>query len=165
MRFSRLISVLLFLSISSMSFGQATANFTASVTVIQPIGITTTSDMDFANLDASSGGAVVLTPESTRMTTGGVRLKDSGNVSAARFEITGQSGLAFSVTLPQNQYVLSNGRESIIIRDFTSSYNSSGILAENTQILKVGATIDVPPNQTPGRYSNQTPLSVTVNYN
>lgn len=48
----------------------ATASFTASATIIQPIGITTTANMNFAHIDAQEGGAVILTPQNTRFTTG-----------------------------------------------------------------------------------------------
>ncbi|HSM63398.1 MAG TPA: hypothetical protein VK833_05620, partial [Gillisia sp.] len=52
---------------SAMAQSSATANFTASATIIQPITITTTADMNFANIDASSGGRIILTTENTRI--------------------------------------------------------------------------------------------------
>ena len=50
-------------SFSVQSQTSATANFTASATIIQPITITTTSDMNFANIDAKNGGQIILTAE------------------------------------------------------------------------------------------------------
>ena len=164
------ISFILFL-LSIFSCGissaqtSATASFTASVTIVQPIGITTTANMNFANLDAKTGGAVILTPESTRISTGGVALEGNSSVSAAAFEVTGEEGFAFSITLPKDEYVLTNGSESMIIKDFTSSLAEGGSLSAGSKVVRVGATLNVNPNQTPGIYNSPAPMNVTVNYN
>ena len=148
-----------------MCMAQATANFTASATIIQPIGITTTSNMNFANLDAKSGGAVILTPENTRLSSGDVVLADGTSASAASFTVTGETGFTYAVTLPASEYVLTNGTESMIIKDFTSSIDNSGSLAGGSQNISVGATLNVNPNQTPGNYTSPSGFNVTVNYN
>ncbi|WP_229793663.1 DUF4402 domain-containing protein [Salinimicrobium marinum] len=159
------ILILMVLSFSVKGQTSATASFTASVTIIQPIGITTTSNMNFANLDAKDGGAVILTPENTRISTGGVSLEDDATVSAAAFEVTGEEGFAFSITLPENDYILTNGSESMIIKDFTSSLAEGGSISGGSRTVRVGATLDVHPNQTPGIYNSPAPMNVTVNYN
>jgi len=150
---------------SSMSFAQATANFNASVTIIQPIGITTSSDLKFANVDAKNGGEVILSPNSTRTTSGEIELADGGIASAASFEITGEAGYTYAVTLPGDNYVLSNGSETIEIKNFTSDFKSENALAVGSQTINVGATLKVNPNQTPGTYVNQGGFNVAVNYN
>ena len=158
---------LFILTIAGESFAQtsATATFTASATIIQPIGITTTSNMNFAGIDAKSGGTVILTPESTRSASGEVALAEASNVSAAAFEVTGEAGFAFSITLPENEYVLTNGSESMIIKDFTSSLAEGGTLVDGSKMVSVGATLDVHANQRPGVYDSPAPMNVTVNYN
>ena len=156
---------ILILCFSSTVFAQATASFNASVTIIQPIGITTTSDLKFANVDAKNGGDVTLTPNSTRTTSGEVELAEGGTVSAASFEITGEPGYTYGVTLPGDNYVLSNGSETMEINNFTSDFNSENALAVGSQTINVGATLKVNPNQTPGNYVNQGGFNVTVNYN
>ena len=164
MKFLLALTVLFFVQ-SYSALAQATATFTASVTIIEPVGITTTSEMNFASVDARTGGEVVLTPDHERRTSGAVELADGGTVSAATFEVTGESGLTYTLSLPKEEYTLTNGSESIIIRDFTSSNDGTGLLAGGVQRVSVGATLDVAPNQTPGYYTSQHPLSVTVNYN
>lgn len=151
--------------LSTNVFAQATANFNASVTIIQPIGITTTSDLNFANVDAKNGGEITLSPNSIRTSVGEVELSDGGNVSAASFEITGESGFTYGVTLPLDNYVLSNGSESMIINNFTTDFNGENALVTGSQKINVGATLKVNPNQTPGFYSTMEPLNVTVTYN
>lgn len=156
-----------FFSLGATCFGQtsASATFTASATIIQPIGITTTSNMNFAGIDAKSGGTVVLTPQSTRSTTGGVLLADQSFVSAASFEVTGETGFAFSISLPREEYVLSNGTENMILRDFTSSIAGGANLGADANSIRVGATLEVNPDQTPGRYASTRPMAITVAYN
>jgi hypothetical protein len=150
---------------TNLIFAQATANFTASVTIIQPIGITTTSNMNFANVDARNGGLITLSPNNTRNSYGDVKLADDGSISAASFEVTGEQGYTYTVTVPSDDYVLSNGSESIIINDFTTDFKSDNALAAGSQTINVGATLEVNPNQTPGNYVSQGGLDVTVNYN
>ena len=160
-----LIFSLIFLSFSIEGMAQATANFTASVTIIQPIGITNTANMNFASLDAKSGGTIILNPDNTRISQGGVELADGNTVSAATFEVTGQEGYTYSITLPNSNQVLTNGTDDIIIRDFTSSLKNEGSLAGSSQTLRVGASLDINPNQTPGNYTSPGGFNITVNYN
>jgi len=146
-------------------FAQATATFNASATIIQPIGITTTSDLSFANLDAKNGGAVTLTPDNLRISEGNVDLAEGGNVSAAAFKITGQPGLTYAISIPSNKYVLTNGSDSMIISNFTTDATSNNILADGSQTIHIGATLNVKPNQMPGIYVSPARFNVTVNYN
>ena len=143
----------------------ATASFNASATIIKPIGITTTSNMNFAYLDANSGGAVILTPDNTRISTGTVALADNTSVSAAAFKVTGEEGFAFSITLPQKEFILGNGNENMIIKDFTSSLAGGESVTGGSKVVRVGATLNIHANQSPGVYNSRTPMNVTVNYN
>src|SRR6056297_1458191 len=134
------------------SYGQtqASATFTASVTIIEPIGITTTSNMNFAALDAKSGGTVILTPDNDRITSGGLELADGANVSAATFRVTGQKGFSFSISLPKGEYPLTSGMENVILKDFTSNLGESGGFTNGVSEIRVGATVEVNPGQKPG---------------
>jgi len=165
---SRIYTLILFFSIITannlFSQASATANFTASATIIQPIGITTANNMQFANIDAKNGGAVILTTEDTRVTNGDLELAEGGTVSAATFEVTGQTGFAFGISLPQGSHSLNSGSESMLLQDFTTNYNGSSIAGDG-KTIKVGASLIVNPNQQPGDYKTNSDLQVTVNYN
>ena len=165
MRYLLLFLTVFLFSATVLGQTQATATFTASVTIIEPIGIKNTSDMNFAAVDAKKGGTVVLTPDNDRLVSGGVELADGTNVSAASFRVTGEKGFSFSVSLPQGEYILSNGSQNIILRDFTSNLDGSGELTSGTSEFRVGASIEIEPGQTPGNYVTTGPLPVTVNYN
>ncbi|MBO2545205.1 DUF4402 domain-containing protein [Salegentibacter sp. BDJ18] len=161
-----LISLILLFTGMSPVFSQvsATANFTASATIIQPIGITTTTNMQFANIDAQNGGAVILTPDNTRITTGELVLADGGNVSAATFQVTGQSGFAFGISLPKGTHRLTSGVESMLLQDFTTNFDGSSLNGDG-KTIRIGASLIVNPNQQPGDYKTTDDLQVTVNYN
>jgi len=164
----KFIQILVFILLlgNSPIFAQAsaTANFTASATIIQPIGITTSSNMKFANIDAKNGGAVILTPENTRITNGDLELAEGGIVSAATFEVTGQNGFAFGISLPKGSHRLTSGGESMTLQDFTTNYNGSSLNGDG-KTIRVGASLMVNPNQQPGDYKTASDLQVTVNYN
>lgn len=161
----QILIIVFFFGCSSYGQTQASAAFTASATIIEPIGITTKSDMNFASLDAKTGGTVILTPDSNRISTGGLELADGANVSAASFQVTGQKGFSFSISLPKGEYALSNGEESVILKDFTSNLGDSGDLKNGALEIRVGATLVVNSGQKPGEYKTPAPLAVTINYN
>lgn len=142
----------------------ATASFMASVTIIEPIEVKTTSNMNFSNIDARGGGTVILRPDNTRAAIGSVNLESSRDVSAAVFEVRGQNGYSYNIALPESSYILTNGSENIVIKDFESDFNS-GNFSESSQNFRVGASIYINPDQKPGVYTSQTSLQVTVNYN
>ncbi len=161
----QLLLMVLFVSASAWGQTQATATFTASVTIIEPIGITTTSDMNFAAVDAKNGGTVILTPDNDRLASGGVQLADGTNVSAASFRVTGQKGFSFDISLPQGEFLLTNGNQNIILKDFTSDLEGSGDLTSGISEFRMGATVEIEPGQHPGNYRSAAALPVTVHYN
>ena len=162
----RFILTLLFICFYLPSLkAQATASFTASATIIQPIGLKTLTNLNFAAIDAHKGGEIILTPQEERVAVGGATLENAGNVTAAAFEVTGQQGFSFSLSLPDDNYSLTNGNEKIIIKDFTSSIGTGGDLLVGNSVFKIGATLLVEANQAPGLYSTSNPINVTVNYN
>ena len=153
------------------SFAQVTASATASATVVTPIGITKTVDMNFGNLAVStSAGTVVLTPAGSRSVTGGVTLPaTTGTVAAASFDVTGESNYTYSITLPSSDYTLTrvSGSETMIVNTFVSTptVGAGGALTAGSQTLTVGATLNVSGSQVGGTYTNAVGFDVTVNYN
>lgn len=148
-----------------ISHAQATASFKASATIIQPIGITNVSNLNFAEVDAKAGGEIILTPEETRLVSGNSTLGDGSSVTAAAFEVTGDQNFTYSITLPLDSYKLTNGPESMVIKDFTSNQGAVANLAGGRSLFKIGATLEINSQQSPGKYSSTTPMNVTVNYN
>ncbi len=90
----------LLLGLSKTSYGQASATANVSATIIAPIAITKTNDMNFGRAAATAAaGTVVLTPAGTRSFTGGVTLPSfggTGDVSPAIFTVSGAPTYTYS---------------------------------------------------------------------
>jgi hypothetical protein len=146
----------------------ASATATASATIITPISISKTADMNFGNIavSASAGGTVVLAPAGTRSTTGSVSLPaTTGSPAAAAFTVTGQGNYTYAITLPSTATLTDGASHNMTAGTFTSNPSSTGTLSSGTQNITVGATLTVAAAQTPGTYATSSPFTVTVNYN
>ena len=155
---------------ANSSFAQATATAAASATIITPITIVKTVDMNFGNVavSASLAGTVVMTPAGVRSTGGGggVTLPaTAGTVAAASFTVSGQANYTYAITLPSSATISSAGN-TMTVNGFTSNPATTGALnASGAQTLTVGATLNVAAAQASGVYTNATGVPVTVNYN
>jgi hypothetical protein len=161
------ISLVLF-AFTAATFAQASATSSAAATIVGPIGIAITTPMNFGNaaVSATVPGTVVLTPAGTRSATGGVTLPAiTGTVAAALFNVTGADGYTYAITLPSTPTTISFGAINMTVDTFTSTPSGTGSLAGGSQVLSVGATLNVAAAQAAGTYTSATPFTVTVNYN
>jgi len=152
------------------SYSQVSETADASATIIAPIAILKTGDMNFGNIAVSaSDGTVILAHDGTRTKTGGVTLPASvGVVSAASFTVTGEAGFTYSITLPSTATTIDdNIGHTMTVDNFSCNYSPGNIatFTGGTSTLNVGATLNVTGSQTAGSYSSDTPFDVTVNYN
>lgn len=150
---------------------QAVATATASATIVAPIAISKTADMNFGNLavSAAAGGVVTLEPSAAAIRTasggGGVTFPAiTGTVTAARFTVSGQSNYTFDIALPSGA-ILESGANSMFADNFTASAGAGTLNGSGTQVVYVGADLSVAASQTPGVYTTTTPFIVAVNYN
>ena len=158
--------VLLF-AFTTSAFSQASATSNATATIVGPIGITNTQEMNFGNVAVgATGGTVVLTPAGVRSTTGGVTLPaTAGTVTEATFNVTGADGYTYAITLPSAALTISSGGNNMTVDTFTSFPSGTGTLTGGSEVLSVGATLNVAGSQPAGTYTSATPFTVTVNYN
>jgi hypothetical protein len=159
-------AVVLVAGITATANAQVTGTATGSATIITPIAITKTVDMNFGNIAVGSSlGTVVLATDNTRSKTGGVTLPAvTGTVTAAQFTVTGLGTSTFSITLP-SAYTITSGANTMNIDTFTSTPSGIGTLIGGSLTIKVGATLDVAASQAAGSYTNSTGFPVVVNYN
>jgi len=166
---SILLSLIAILSIASLTVkAQVFATASSSATIITPIAISKSVDMNFGNVAVSStAGTVVLASTGTRTKTGGVTLPlIAGTVSAAKFTVTGLAATTYSISFDNPSIVLTSGGNTMTVNAFTSNPTPTGTLsAGGTQDILVGATLNVTGSQPAGLYTNATDLKVTVNYN
>lgn len=146
---------------------QETASATVTATIVTPISITKDVDMNFGNVavQSTAGGTVVLTPAGTRTATGGVTLPTTGGtITAASFTVNGTSGYTYGITLPTTSLTITSGANTMTVTNFTSDPAGTGTLTGGTEVLNVGATLNVSAAQPAGTYVSATPFDVTVNY-
>jgi len=161
-------TILAMTAVSISSFAQVSATATTSVTVITPIAISKTVDMNFGNLAASPtvAGTIVLAPTGTRTKSGGITLPAvAGTVTAASFAVTGLGTSTYSITLPGTITLTGTPSGTMTVSSFLSTPSGTGTLAAGAQTVLVGGTLNVAAGQPAGAYTNTTNLTVTVNYN
>ncbi len=130
----------------------------------QQVGLSNIRGLDFGRFVAGSGGTVVLTPGGLRSRTGAVVLLHSPNAGQAGFNVNrvNDDKTAVGISMPPNGSIrLNSGANSMAVDSFVSS-PASTMSIQTPQVLSVGATLTVAPNQAPGNYSGT--FSVTVNY-
>ncbi|MDP2336731.1 MAG: DUF4402 domain-containing protein [Bacteroidota bacterium] len=160
-------AIVMMAGFSTTVMAQATASAPASATIVTPIGITKTVDMNFGNIAIKgTAGTVVLAPAGTRTSTGGVTLPaTAGTVAAAAFTVSGEGAYTYAITLPASLIITDATTNTMTVNTFTSTPSGTGALTAGSQTLTVGATLNVGASQIAGAYTNATGFDVTVNYN
>ena len=160
----KLFLLFIMVGFAAGAYAQATATANASATVVTPITITKTVDLSFGNVAVKSnaGGTVILDLNDGTTKTGDVTLPaTTGTIASASFDLSGESGYAYAITLPESATITETGSETMTLSDFNSS--STGTLTGGTETVKVGATLTVAGGQVSGAYTGT--FDVTVNYN
>ncbi len=165
-KFFAFVFVMLAFSTGAIAQVGVSATASASATIITPIAIAKTVDMNFGNISVNAtAGTVIMTPAGTRSVTGGCSLPAPvGTVTAASFTVTGVAGLTFGITLPAAATTIT-AVTNMTVDTWTSTPTPTGTLPGGTQTLTVGATLHVGASQLAGVYTSGTPFTVTVNYN
>ncbi len=169
-----LVFAIVILGFSAVSFGQVSASASSTATIITPIAITKSADLNFGTIAVSPtlGGTVALAassgiPTRTKGGAGGVTLPAvAGTVTAAAFDVTGLASSTYSIGLPGTITLTGDISGVMTLGNFISSPSPTGTLsAGGAQTFYVGGTLNVGAAQAAGTYTNATGLTVTVNYN
>ncbi|TRO66512.1 DUF4402 domain-containing protein [Christiangramia sabulilitoris] len=142
----------------------ASAVVNSRATIIDPIKIDKTVDLDFGNIiSAYNPGQVVLSPDGSRVAYG-VQISNSvpGTVTPAEAVVT-HGNNNYSISLPQQftLYNQENPNQILIIDRFTVQPQEGNLI----DIIKIGGTLNLDANQTSGFYTNSSGFNVTVSYN
>lgn len=159
-----LILIFSFVAISAKSQTSASATVNSNATIIDPIKITKSVDLEFGNvISAYNPGTVILSPSGSRVAYG-VEISNTfpGNVSPAE-AIINHGNNNYSITLPESftLYGQEDQNQVLTIDEFTISPETG----EGIDVLKIGATLNLMANQPAGFYTNSTGFNVTVSYN
>ncbi|WP_010229514.1 DUF4402 domain-containing protein [Gillisia marina] len=161
--------ILIFSLFTVIGYAQSSAStsINTSAKIVNPIKITKSVDLNFGNvIGGFNAGTLVLSPDGTR-TANGVQISNAtpGEVNAAEALVT-HGNNNYAITLPNTFSLFNedNPSQSLKIDQFTVSPTSNGD-NEGTDVLKIGATLNLEANQVPGSYSNPSGFNVTVSYN
>ena len=157
----------LFLGLSSiLAMAQASASATVNsrATVIDPIQIDKTVDLDFGNIiTAYNPGSVILSPDGSRVAYG-VQISNTipGNVTPAEAVVT-HGNNNYAITLPESflLYNQENPNQVLRIDQFTVTPQEGEVM----DIIRIGGTLNLEANQLSGFYTNSSGFNVTVSYN
>lgn len=152
----------------------ATADGTATATVVQPITVSETTPLAYGALAVgTTGGTVTIDTAGTASASADIDLVSSAR-TAATFTITGEPLFAITVSLNGTGAQLDDataggGGTPMSLGSFTDTGLPTGLGLAGNATFDVGATLNVNASQTPGDYSTATgdgsPYIVTVNYN
>ncbi len=141
----------------------ASASATTNATVVAAIAIANTLTLEFGNLAPGAALSVI------RVSTAGVRtlqsgdatLVGSGTVRAASFDVTGDAGVSYDITLPAS-ITLTSGGNTMTVDTFADSLAGTGTLPGGAETFTVGADLHVGIAQAAGAYTGS--FNATVNY-
>jgi hypothetical protein len=165
---------LLVITIATVGFttsasAQSTANATVTTTLITPLSIAKTTDMNFGTIAATAtAGTVVLDYANALTPTGGVKLITGGAApSIASFTVTGEGTSSFSIQTPTTVNLTGTAGGSLSVDNITADLGGTNALIAGSNVIKVKGTLTVPANAVAGVYNLTTAADffVTVNYN
>jgi hypothetical protein len=128
----------------------APASVTGHITaqVITTLSAVETSQLNFGRFaPGPQGGELIITPESSVSVLGSV-WPGSGTRNAASFYVTGNPGVAYTITLPSEPVTITHmgTARTMTVEDWTSVPDATpgaGMLENGAQTVFVGATLKV----------------------
>jgi hypothetical protein len=135
--------------------------------VVTPIAISKTQDLQFGKFIAGTGGSLTIAPGDALgkvpAVTGTVvtNATFAAAASPASFTVTGESGAAYSITLPSSA-TLTHGADSMTVDSFLSDAGGSPVITGGSVVVNVGAKVTVASGQNPGVYAGS--FNVSVDY-
>lgn len=152
-----LAASVLTLGMTAVSAQAATATADARATILSPVVVTKTSDLEFGVIaNGTSGGTVTVSTAGAR--TCGAGLVCSGAVTAAGFGVVGVTAQTVGISVPAN-VTLNGGGSSMTA---TLSASDATIVLDGTDAFTVGGVLTVGAAQASGAYTGT--FTVTVNY-
>lgn len=150
-------------SVGSALAADVSANSSASV--IAPIGISQTVELNFGTFAPTSTSGTLrvrINNNNFRLITGGVELITGGAETWGNFRITGEEFASFTLTVPAIATSVSNGSETMIMDTFQKGIPHTILGGEGGgyQNVRYGAILHVEANQAPGTYTGTFEASV-----
>jgi hypothetical protein len=142
----------------------ASAHATVSVNIVQPLSISSVSDMSFGNIEPSEASDFVkVQHDDSRVASGGVLVEVGSFSSPAQFNAKGVPNGTFILTLPDFIKMTDGNGNSMTVDNITSQSGNT-IAFDNTgeQAVKINARLHVNSEQPRGYYNGV--LNIMINY-
>lgn len=162
------ILALVVLGFTAVSFGQITKAAPSHALILSPVGFSNSRGLEFGTV-SNLGGTVVIAPDDVTPVSGTAQ-RMAGPYTSALFNITGDLGTKFVLTVPNNSITLTNkvdNTKTMVVSGIQASQTGSWAFnATNGTELDVylGGTLTVIAGQTAGIYENTTDLKLTLTY-
>lgn len=145
----------------------ASLNVPAQTTIIQPISLAKTADLQFGRIIArTTANRVTINPTTGARTAslGATTLAPGTPSSRATFTITGAPGLTSTITLPATVTLTrSGGGATMTVNTFRRTPTGNPVIpATGSYTLNIGARLNVGANQAMGDYTGS--FAVTTDY-
>ncbi len=154
-------------SLAALGAGQAAvaadATAQAGATVVVPIAISKVSDLSFGKFSTVGAGTILIGTDGVRAKTGSVVLLQGDQGNAASFDVTGDAGATYAITLPSSAVSVTGPGAAMSMDSFVSDPSGTGLLTAGAQTISVGATLHVAAAQVDGAYTASLPVSVEYN--
>jgi hypothetical protein len=164
-----LFAGLFIMAISVQNVNAQTASAETAATIITPIAINKTVDLNFGNIVANVAGNVTVAPNGSRSSTGPtLPTATPGTITAASFNVTGLANATYAITIENATFDVTRdgGTETMEVNTIVTSPSATGTLnGTGAETITVGATLAVGLNQAAGLYENDDELEITVAYN
>jgi len=155
-------------TLASTAHAQASSSATASgnATILAPLTANKTSDLAFGTIIRPNSGTATVTIDNagTRTVTGGASV--GGSPTAASFQIIGEGGSAYSVSVPSS-FDMTAGTSTLTVATTNSSGGggtlSGSVGSVSTASFGVGGSINVSTATVAGAYTGN--LTITAAYN
>jgi len=145
----------------------ATAQSSASVTLLDMLRLVKIEDMNFGRLANGSAGSVDLSTTGERIVNGVTAIGESG-WKPARFEVSGTTNYEYYIGLPTDVTLEKDGNqlviENLVAKPSSATENGlKGVITSNAFFTVGGKLVISSPNFPPGNY--HTSFEVSIGYN
>ncbi|AEG91845.1 DUF4402 domain-containing protein [Ramlibacter tataouinensis] len=162
------------LAVAALSGHAVEGVASASGTVVAPIAVTKSADLNFGKFAPGTGGSMTVSTSGAATSTGVVR-STAVTPTAARFDVSGDANATYAITYTGSSTALTHAVDSTktmalsIHSDLTAGNATSGTVSSGTlsgtgtQSVYVGGTLTVGAAQVAGTYNGS--VKVQVEYN
>ena len=158
-------TIILSLGSSFTSVAQLTAYANIYATVVAPVGISDLSNETLGTIVIASNQNSTSLKSTSFVTVSGMQVAQNGTATVASFSLTDYNNTTFDLTLPTSTIKMSDGKDSLLASNFSSSYSMANSLQGGKTIIRIGANMHLPEDQTTSNFFAQNRFPVTLNYN